>query len=209
MEFRLMAKADFEGVVDLMVRVFFHSTLYTWAARDEKERLKILNAMFRFRVAGWLESSLETELALEEGRIVASATWHPPQNESAKPGNARRSMDEVFAGLAPEVVERWSQFRPVIEAQEKNIIQPAWELAPIAVLPEKQGKKIGSALITRKLAALDAAGLPCYLCTQDRINLAIYGRFGFRKIEEILIAPGGPVSYTMVREAPAPVLCKG
>ncbi|MDR2618534.1 MAG: hypothetical protein LBC62_06660, partial [Treponema sp.] len=147
MEFRLMVETDFEGIVDLMVRAFFHSTLYTWAARDEKERLKILKAMFRHRAAGWLERSLETELALEEGRIVASATWVPPQDESAKPGNARRSMDEVFAGLDPEVVERWSKFGPVIEAQEKTIVQPAWELAPIAVLPEKQGKKIGSALI--------------------------------------------------------------
>jgi ribosomal protein S18 acetylase RimI-like enzyme len=199
MEFRPMAETDFEGLVDLMARAFLHSTLYTWVARDEKERLKILNAMFRFRVTGWLERSLETELALEEGRIIASATWRPPQDENAKPGNTRRSMAEVFAGLDPEVAERWSKFQPAIEAHEKLIVQPAWELAPVAVLPEKQGKKIGSALITRKLTALDAAGLPCYLCTQDRINLAIYERFGFRKIEEILIAPGGPVSYTMLR----------
>ncbi|MFP3091354.1 GNAT family N-acetyltransferase [Treponema sp. TIM-1] len=200
MEFRLMDEADFNEIVGLMVKAFFPSTLYTWAAPDEKERLKILSAMFRYRVRGWLEDAREVQLVLEDGQIVGSATWIRPRT-TPPPANGP-SLDEVFAGLDPAVVERWSKFQAIIEAQEKNIIPLAWELAPIAVLPEKQHKKIGSALINKKLAAIDAEGLPCYLCTQDRINLTIYERFGFKKQEELLIVEGGPVSYTMKREVP-------
>ncbi|MDR2759943.1 MAG: GNAT family N-acetyltransferase [Spirochaetaceae bacterium] len=198
MEFRLMDKADFNETVGLMVKAFFSSTLYTWAAPDEGERLKILSSMFRYRVRSWLEDSREVQLALEDGQIIGSATWLQPKTAPVQPG--RSSMDEVFIGLDPRVVERWSKFQPVIEAQEKDILQPAWELAPIAVLPEMQRKKIGATLINKKLAAIDAMGLPCYICTQDRINLAFYEHLGFRKEGERLIAEGGPVSYTMKRD---------
>jgi GNAT superfamily N-acetyltransferase len=108
-------------------------------------------------------------------------------------------MDEVFKGLSPEVAERWMVFQAIIEAQEKNIPPLTWELAPIAIAPEAQGRKIGSKLITKKLEEIDRAGLPCFLATQDRINLEIYGHFGFKKLDEIPIAPGGPISYGMLR----------
>jgi predicted N-acetyltransferase YhbS len=198
MEFRLMNQGDFDEVANLLVRAFFSSTLYTWVAAEEGERLKILAAIFQYRIRLWLEDGREVELALEDGQIVGSATWIGPA--AANPPAGGRAMDGVLAGLSPSAAKRWSQFQPVIETQEKNIPQPAWELAPIAVLPEKQGKKIGAALIYKKLALIDAAGLPCYLCTQDRINLTIYERFGFKKDGEILIAEGGPVSYAMKRE---------
>jgi N-acetylglutamate synthase-like GNAT family acetyltransferase len=199
MEFRMMKKTDFGEIVNLMEKAFFHSTLYTWAAPDEAERRKILSAMFRFRVSGWIERSLETELAVDTGVITGSATWIPPRYKDEPPG-IPRSMDEVYAGIDPAVVERWLKFQPVIEAQEKIIALPAWELAPIAILPEKQGKKIGASLINRKLAVIDKAGLPCYIFTQDAINLAIYERFGFKTIEAIPVAEGGPLSYSMIRE---------
>jgi GNAT superfamily N-acetyltransferase len=200
MEFRLMDEADFSELVGLMVKAFFPSTLYTWAAPDEGERLAILKAMFRYRVWGWLADAREVQLALEDGHIVGSATWLQPGAAAAPAG--RPSLDAVFAGLDPAVVERWLQFQQVIEAQEKNILQPAWELAPIAVLPERQRKNIGASLINKKLAEIDVAGLPCYLCTQDRINVTFYEHFGFRRETEILIAEGGPVSYTMKRDGP-------
>jgi GNAT superfamily N-acetyltransferase len=195
----MMEKTDFSDVVNLMEKAFFHSTLYTWAAPDEEERRKILSAMFRFRVRGWIERSLETELAVDAGVITGSATWIPPRYKDDPP-KIPRSMAEVYAGIDPAVTERWLTFQPIIEAQEKIVIHPAWELAPIAILPEKQGKKIGSSLINRKLALIDKAGLPCYIFTQDKINLAIYERFGFKTIEAIPIAEDGPVSYSMIRE---------
>jgi ribosomal protein S18 acetylase RimI-like enzyme len=196
-EFRMMEDGDFGEIVALMAEGFFHSTLYTWAAPDEGERMKILNAMFRHRVSSWLGGSCQTELALDGHIIVGSATWVPPHGDE-QPGKG--SLDEVFKGLSPGVVERWLKFQRIIEAQDKSIPQPFWDLAPIAVSPEAQGRGIGSQLLRRKLREIDRAAQPCFLATQDRINLGIYERFGFKKIDEILVAPGGPVSYSMLRE---------
>jgi GNAT superfamily N-acetyltransferase len=180
---------------------FTHSTLYTWAAPDLEERIPFLQAMFRHRIHSWLESPYEVELALtDDGKIAASATWEPPKSgaEEGKSGGTH-SMDEVFAGRSPALVEKWSKFQPVIESQHHSISGPFWSLAPIVVAPEEQGKGIASLLIRKKLAGIDAA-LPCFLATQDRVNLLIYERFGFKKTAEIPIAEG-ITSYSMVREA--------
>jgi predicted N-acetyltransferase YhbS len=80
---------------------------------------------------------------------------------------------------------------------------PFWSLAPIAVLPEERGKGIARELILRKLPEFDAAGLPCFLGTQDRINLTIYGNYGFNLIREDPVAPSEIIHYTMLRK-PSP-----
>jgi ribosomal protein S18 acetylase RimI-like enzyme len=198
-EFRMMEEGDFGEITELMVRSFFHSTLYTWIAPDEEERLRILNNMFRYRVRSWLSGAVITELALERGTIVGSATWVPPRDAERSGADQTSPPAGVFEGLSPGVVERWLQFQPVIEAQEKTIPQPCWDLAPIAVSPEAQGRGIGSLLLRRKLREIDGACQAAFLATQDRNNLGIYEHFGFRKIDEIPIVPGGPVSFSMFR----------
>jgi GNAT superfamily N-acetyltransferase len=197
--FRMMEEGDSGEIVALMSGAFFHSALYTWTAPDEGERRRILNTMFHYRIRSWMEGAFQTELALEGSVLVGSATWIPPKC-GEKPGKDQAvPPEEVLKGFSPGVAERWRQFQAVIVAQERAFPQPCWAVAPIAVSPEAQGKGIGSQLLRRKLAEIDRAGLPCFLATQDRHNLGIYGRFGFRTIDAIPIAPGGPVSYRMIR----------
>jgi GNAT superfamily N-acetyltransferase len=209
----MMEVGDFDEIIALMVKGFFHSTLYTWAAPDEGERLQILGAMFRHRVRSWLESAYQTELALEGSIIVGSATWVPPHGDERNPpapsagaANQTSPSDEVFKGLSPGVVTRWLKFQPVIEAQTRAIPQGCWDLAPIAVSPEAQGRGIGAGLLRRKLKEIDQAAQPCFLATQDRGNLEIYEHFGFKRIDEIPVAPGGPVSYSLLRAGLAETL---
>jgi ribosomal protein S18 acetylase RimI-like enzyme len=200
-----MKEDDFDEILRLMTAGFTHSTLYTWAAPDMEERIPFLQAMFRHRIRSWLESPHEVELALtDDGKIAASATWDPPKNSAKdEKSGGNRSMDDIFAGRSPALIEKWSKFQPVIEAQHHSLPGSFWSLAPIVVAPEEQGKGIASLLLRKKLAEIDAAALPCFLATQDRVNLLIYERFGFKKTAEIPIAEG-ITSYSMVREATAP-----
>jgi predicted GNAT family N-acyltransferase len=55
-------------------------------------------------------------------------------------------------------------------------------------------------LIRKKLRDIDADSLPCFLGTQDRINLTIYAKYGFKKIREDPIAPPDIIHYTMIRQ---------
>jgi hypothetical protein len=53
-------------------------------------------------------------------------------------------------------------------------------LAPIAVLPKSWGKGVASTPINKKLKEIDEARLPCFLGTQDKVNVAIYEKFAFQ-----------------------------
>jgi predicted N-acetyltransferase YhbS len=90
-------------------------------------------------------------------------------------------------------------------ARDGAVGRPCWSLAPIAVLPEQQGEGIASALIRKKLAEIDALSQPCSLGTRDEVNLAIYARYGFRKVREDALSPG-LTHYTMVQEGGLSVL---
>lgn len=77
-------------------------------------------------------------------------------------------------------------FRSLI--YEKNCIKTRNKLAPkewwyifqFGVLPDKQGKKLGSKTIKPILNWLDSKKINCYLETQKIINVNIYTHFGFR-----------------------------
>jgi len=74
-----------------------------------------------------------------------------------------------------------------------------WHLGPIGVLPEYQGKGIGSILLTRFCREVDACGSPAYLETDREKSVGIYRKFGFEICaeEEIL----GVGNYYMWRPA--------
>src|SRR5690625_3847188 len=64
-------------------------------------------------------------------------------------------------------------------------------LGPISVLPEYQGRGIGSKLIKSALAALEAMGAAGCVVLGDPVY---YGRFGF-KVVDGLVYPGVPADY--------------
>jgi GNAT superfamily N-acetyltransferase len=56
---------------------------------------------------------------------------------------------------------------------------PHWNLETLGIRHDAQGRGIGTRLMAPGLARADQAGLPCYLTTAKRENLAFYERFGF------------------------------
>jgi predicted GNAT family N-acyltransferase len=95
--------------------------------------------------------------------------------------------------------ERFMAFvKILIQAREQTIQQPFWSLAPIAVLPKSRGKGVASALINKKLKEIDKSSPPCFLGTQDKVNVAIYEKFSFQKLREDLVS-SDITHYTMIR----------
>ncbi len=78
-----------------------------------------------------------------------------------------------------------------------------WGLAPISVLPQRQGQGIGSALTEAGLDRAAAAGIGLVLVLGDQ---NYYGRFGFDTMlaEEIEVAWAGPyfAGLTLIDTAP-------
>ena len=76
-----------------------------------------------------------------------------------------------------------------------------WHLGPIGVLPNYQGKGIGSQLLSLFCKEVDACLAPAYLETDSEKNVRIYERFGFHVIAETDIFD--VKNYFMWRDSPS------
>jgi GNAT superfamily N-acetyltransferase len=195
-----MLARDIDSVTALLVAAFQERPFYKYIAPDSDVRRSFLSASFRLRMEESLDSSI-VDLAEDGGTLTGVAVWGPPSRDPPAANHTPdTSMDAMMSAFPPDMRERFYTFlRTLMGAREKSVRPPFWGLAPIAVLPSEQGKGIASALIRRKLLDIDAQMLPCFLGTQDEVNLAIYRRFGFEKVREDSLPLTDIVHYTMLR----------
>jgi GNAT superfamily N-acetyltransferase len=73
-------------------------------------------------------------------------------------------------------------------------------LGTIGADPARQGRGLGSALLSPVLARCDTRQLPAYLECSKRENVAFYGRHGFVVTGEVAAPDGGPPLWLMWRE---------
>jgi GNAT superfamily N-acetyltransferase len=78
--------------------------------------------------------------------------------------------------------------------------QPHWYLPWMGVRRDAQGNGVGSALLAKGLARVDADGLPVYLEATNWRNAAFYARSGF-EVMGVVEAPGYPEIVAMWRPA--------
>jgi GNAT superfamily N-acetyltransferase len=199
MHIRNMEKGDLDEAVTLLVSAFQNSPFYTYIAPDETERKEFLAVNFRHRLEDGLGLNA-MDLLLLDRKIAAIAVWIPPVLPGKGPVE-NHSIEEALSVFSWGLQERFFAFLGTLsDAREQIIQQPFWSLGPVAVLPENRGKGLASVLIRKKLKEIDAAALPCFLGTQDRINLIIYAKYGFQKVREDPLVPPHIIHYSMIRK---------
>jgi len=199
MEIMLMEEKDLDEVLVVMEKAFQNGTLYKYIAPCDKVRAEFLRKILRIRLLNSLSHD-EIHLAKEDGKIIGAAIWILSEVAGDNNNSGSKNSDLILNELSPDAKDRWIGFMKVLfTARSKSMKTDYWSLAPIVVLPEKQGMGIGSKLIRKQLTKIDSEGLPCFLATQDIDNLDIYYRYGFKVTSEDKIADSGIISYTMVR----------
>jgi ribosomal protein S18 acetylase RimI-like enzyme len=109
------------------------------------------------------------------------------------------SLRRVF-GQGLRVARRWGL---VFEALARvHPPEPHWYLATLGVDPDAWGRGIGTALLARWLAEVDADGVPAWLETDREGNVGFYRRSGFEVAlhTQVLATP----VWCMRRPAPPP-----
>jgi GNAT superfamily N-acetyltransferase len=127
------------------------------------------------------------------GLLSGVALWFPLTALIPPPYDYDRRLKDA-AGSA---FDRARDLDAALEAHHP--MDPHHYLAFLAVRPELQNRGIGSALLDRHHARLDAAGIPAYLEANDPRNRDLYLRHGY-VTRTVIRLPDGPPVWSMWRE---------
>jgi len=151
---------------------------------DEKGRLGRVRRLNRALV-GMGQRFGVVEVVRDEGRILGVSIHFPsgawPIGVGALPYQARAGL-----GVGPRGAYRYLVYER--EVEPLHYAEPHAYLFVLGVLPEKQGRGIGSALLKAFCARADAEGLPCYLETDKESSVRLYQSHGFEVVREMDIA---------------------
>jgi len=190
---RKAARADSKPLSESLARAFYTDPVFSHFLPDDSKRLKKLE-----KVMAILFKLGEPHGACYTTDNYESVTlWRPP-NEWDVPfcvyivnGPALLSL---FGGGIGRVLSTMDMMEKV------HPHEPHWYLQTIGTDPQFQGKGYGGVIMRDRLAAVDAAHMPCYLESSKDTNIPIYQSFGFKLTGEMQV-PNGPKIWPMWRDA--------
>jgi GNAT superfamily N-acetyltransferase len=176
-------------------RAFVNEPMMLWPMGLAGDVADPLTRCFRY----FLEAALGLGVVWEVADSEGAAVWvGPPQADAWE---ATNPWDQArIDALTDDGGRRYERFWAWVDSRTPD--EPLWLLDSIAVSPACQGRGLGSALIAAGLTRAAAAGLPAFLSTGTRRNVDIYGRSGFRVVDEADAPGGGPHIWFMRRDPP-------
>jgi GNAT superfamily N-acetyltransferase len=180
---RLLALASVFG------RAFIDEPMMCWPMGEVENPVERFTRCFAF----FLEMTLELGLVSEAGNASGAAVWIPPDRFASwaeHPWNQPR-----IHALTDDGGRRYEEFWRWIEKRSPSA--PLWQLDSIAVDPRLQGRGFGGALILDGQARARAEGVGAFLSTGTERNVSIYGRYGFRVIDDTYAPNDGPRIWFM------------
>lgn len=188
---------DVSRIAALFARAFQDDPLMCYAIPDVRQRRRLLP---------WL-MGLNARYGCRYGEVyctpeyTGAAIWLPPgQTAYTLWRMLRAGMFVAPLRLSWPMLRRLATVESRAQAlHERYAPGPHWYLAQIGVEPAFQRQGIASRLLRPMLARADAAGLPCYLETENPANITIYQRYGFQVVAEDAV-PAGPHIWAMLRQ---------
>jgi ribosomal protein S18 acetylase RimI-like enzyme len=120
-------------------------------------------------------------VAKQAGKIVGvlnAAEWPDCQMRMGEMLKTAPAMLRVMGSALPRQLKLLSLWG------KRDPRRHHWHLGPIGVLPERQGRGIGKALLTSFLEQVDEQGTHAYLETDVDSNVALYEQFHFKVISQ-------------------------
>lgn len=132
----------------------------------------------------WKALTGETFVATIDGTVVGVLHFvRHPQRWSSR-WRVLRLLPQLLWVTGPVVLRalRWRLAWHGVHPREAHS-----HLGPVAVLPEFQGKGIGSEMVKNYCSMLDQNGETSYLETDKHENVRLYSRFGFEVTKEFSV----------------------
>lgn len=181
---RLLALAPMFG------RAFVDEPMMRWPMGEQGDLAARFTSCFSF----FLEAVIGLGLVWEAGNADGAAVWVPPDRRLSAWPDHPWSQPRISA-LTDDDGVRHEAFWDWVDSRSPD--EPLWQLDSIAVEPTAQGRGFGAALIAAGLERAAADGTGAFLSTGTPRNVSIYGRCGFRVVEDLDAPDGGPHVWFM------------
>jgi GNAT superfamily N-acetyltransferase len=191
---RRATAADAGRVAELIATAFAPLAASAWLVPEPAERLPIMTANLRILVDHAIEYG-HVDL-IDEG--PAAAVWFPRTGPIPEPADYDRRLTAACG--------RWTDRFRVLDSlfDEHHPGEPHHHLALLAVQPERQGGGLGTALLRREHAELDAAAIPAYLEASSTLSRDLYLRQGYELGAPFRLPDGSPFWPMWRPPRPAP-----
>jgi GNAT superfamily N-acetyltransferase len=191
---RRATPADAARVAELIATAFAPLAVACWLVPEPAERPRVLAANLRIFV----------DHAIEYGHVdlieeaPAAAVWFHRTGPLPEPADYD---DRVAAACG-----RWTDRFRVLDSlfEDNHPGEPHHHLALLAVQPERQGGGLGSVLLRREHAELDASAIPAYLEASSARSRDLYLRHGYEVGEPFRLPDGTPLWPMWRPPRPAP-----
>src|SRR4051794_27145178 len=166
---------------------------------DATRRANLLPAFFRTFIAASLAE--DGDLVVAGDPIEGIASWFGPERHGPSPDAMGANGIADVLGLAGRAAtDRLLSMVEEIERQHAALAHgPHLRLEFYGVVPARQGRGVGTALIDHGHRRADELGVPCYLETFSDANVAFYGRRGYAVVGEFTI-DATTHGYGMIRK---------
>lgn len=196
MTVRPLGAAETSDAMHLAARAFAEDPLFRYVYPNPSRRVTGFAREHAAYVRHYYRPYGLCEVAEHSGVLAGLALWLPP---GAEPPAWRDLMTLPTLARTVGLRRLWTVMRAYRAFDDALPTPPYWYLGLLAVAPEAQGRGVGSALVRAGLARADRDGVPVFLETGTRDNVAFYQRLGFEVTDEIDV-PGGPMHWGMRRE---------
>jgi ribosomal protein S18 acetylase RimI-like enzyme len=191
---RTASAAEFADVGALIAMSFHELGPNVYLVPAPADRPRVMGQFF----------TLLTEHASRHGRVdvvdgggglEAAAVWSDRTTDTPALGD----FDDRMAELAGPYLDNFATL-DILDKYEPG--EPHWHLQFLAVHPDHQNRGLGSALMRRTHAELDANGIPQYLEATNEENIRLYHRHGYVDMDPFDIhLPDGTPFFRMWRPA--------
>lgn len=186
---------DIKDIGAAMASAFSEDPLFVWMAGPKAPAEKRLRVFFENFARLNLRRSDHLVFVAEDG--AGAAIWQPVDKWKVPTGDLIRS--------APALLRTFRQRVPVALGalaviEKRHPEEPHYYLEFLGTRADRQGKGVGTAVITPMLEQCDREGRPAYLESSNPRNIPFYARHGFEVREEMSLGKGAPVCTSMWRE---------
>jgi GNAT superfamily N-acetyltransferase len=179
----------------VLAAAFAHDPGFSHLLREPLRRSERLRLFFETELRG---VGIPSGLAWTTADVAGGAIWLPPDTWRVPVTTTLaelRPMSRVFGRRLPLA------FRSRLRMEGRHPRRPPHRyLAVMGVVPEQQGRGLGTALMRPGLEELDQHGLPAYLEASTPRSRELYRRNGFEVTDEFNLPSDGPPLWQMWRE---------